>query len=202
MRGFWLPSAVAFAAAALLAQPVSAAPITVNFVSALIEITGPEPLPIELSGFPNNLRLRFHVPNAASILSINSLDISVEVYDDGDAQTNEEGDVVFVLQGIGQPNFVVQSFGPGLNAHTFASPLTVNGSVNPADFSNVLAEIQNDGFFLLRVNRNGGDFWVKSGTVTLDAQIVPEPKTFMGSAAAFLALLLIRRGRRFSGTRR
>jgi hypothetical protein len=172
-----------------------ASPVTVNFVAALEEGVGPVPLPVELGGIfnPNNLRLRFEVPNAALIISLNSMTVSVDLFDDGDANPNEEGDLVFVLQSGAGPNFVFGSFGPGLNGYTETSPLTVIGTINPADFPNVLAEIQDDGFFVVRVNRNGGDFSVSSAKAAIDAQLVPEPSAFLLAAGGLAAIKLLRR---------
>jgi hypothetical protein len=181
--------------ALVFAAACAATPVAVNFDSALLEFSGVEPLPVHLTGFPNNLRLRFHVPSAASILSINSLSISVDLYDDDDPNGNEEADLVFVLQANPLPNFVFGSFGTGLNGYTFAAPYTASGSLNAGDLGLALTEIQDDGFFLVRVNRNGGDFFVKNATATLDAQLVPEAATggLAAAAVALLALPYIRR---------
>jgi hypothetical protein len=124
----------------------------------------------------------FSVPSAALIDSLNSVRVSVNVYDDGDGPNNETGDVVFVLNGIGQSNFVVTSFNNGLNGTTAASPLTVSDFVDPANFTNMLAEIKDDGIFFVRLNRTGGDYFVQRGSVTIDANVVPEPATLLLTA--------------------
>lgn len=178
----------------IFAAVSAAAPVPVLFDSALVEIIGPAPLPIELDGFPNNLRLRFHVPSAANIAAINSLSISVDVYDDGDPADNEEADLVFVLQASLGPNFIIDSFGPGLNGTTLASPLTLTGNLTAGDLIFALDEIQDDGYFLVRVNRNSGDFLVGSASATLDAQLVPEPSS-AGLALVGVSFLLLRRKR-------
>ena len=146
---------------------------------------GEQPLPIFVDNSatnPDSVRLRFSVPDAALFDSLSSVRVSVNVYDDGDAPNNETGDVVFLLNGIGQPNFTVTSFTAGLNGTNSASPLAVADLVNPVNFMNVLAEIKDDGIFFVRLNRTGGDYFVQSGTVTIDANIVPEPASCLLAA--------------------
>jgi hypothetical protein len=169
-----------------------AEPITVNFEAALVPGGGEQPLPIYVDNSapnPDSVRFRFSVPDAVLIDSLNSVRVSVNVYDDGDGPNNETGDVVFVLSGVGQSNFVVTSFNNGLNGTTTASPLAVEDFVNLANFSNVLAEIKDDGIFFVRLNRTGGDYFVQSGTVTIDANIVPEPATWLLAALGFAIVL-------------
>lgn len=166
-----------------------AVPITVNFDRALVEVVGEQPLPILLSGDPNNLRLRFHVPDAASIVSINSFQSTIFLYDDGDAGNNEQAENVFVFQVVPRSNIFLQYNG-GLNGYTSGNPYALTANMNPGDLPDVLLEIQDDGYFLLRANRNGGDFFVLSATVTIDAELasVPEPAT-IGLIGLPLAML-------------
>lgn len=183
---------LAVACANFVARSSWATPVAVNFEAALVPSGGEQPLPIFVDNSatsPNSVRLRFSVPDAAQIDSLNSVRVSVNVYDDGDNPNNETGDVVFVLNGIGQSNFVVTSFNNGLNGTTAASPLTVSDLVDPANFTNVLAEIKDDGIFFVRLNRTGGDYFVQGGTVTIDANLVPEPASCVLAAIGFGILL-------------
>jgi hypothetical protein len=156
-------------------------------------------LPIFLSGSPNNVRLKYFVPDFASLVSINSIDVSVNVYDDGDANNGEEGAILFVLNGVGLPNLTLQTFS-GLNGYTETSPLTVSGSVGAGDLSDALLEIQEDGIFFIRVNRDGNDFYVKGASVAIDGTLgsVPDASSTLPLLAAGLALIAIFR-RRIAG---
>ncbi|MBL8178731.1 MAG: PEP-CTERM sorting domain-containing protein [Bryobacterales bacterium] len=157
-------------------------------------LPGDQGLPFFLSGSPNNLRLRYFVPNYASLVSINSISVSVDVYDDGDANNNEELDLVFVLNGIGLPNLAIGSHNSGLNGTDSLNRQTVLGAVNAGDLGDALLEIQGDGVFFIRVNRNGGDFFVHSATVTIDGEAVPEPGTLgLCGVAGLLAAAAMRR---------
>jgi PEP-CTERM motif-containing protein len=179
------------------AQPCLAVPISANFVSALIELAGPQPLPVLLAGAPNNVRLRFHVPDAGSIIALHAITVSVDIYDDADSNPNEAGEIRFVdaMRPLGDQNILLQSFAGGLNGFTDAAPFTVTGAVASSDLHAALAELQDDGFFLIRMNRNGGDFFVQSATVTIDAQVVsqavPEPASILlfGIGTFFLLTL-------------
>lgn len=181
---------------ALLAfsQPCWATPITINFEGAFVPSGGEQPLPIYVDNNepnPDSVRFRYSVPDAALIDSLNSVRVSVDVYDDGDNPNNETGNVVFILNGIGQPNFEVASFGDGLNGTTSDNPLTVGDFVNPEDFANVLAEIQEDGIFFIRLNRTGGDYFVQDATVEIDANLVPEPASWILIGLGLGSLLIV-----------
>jgi hypothetical protein len=184
--------ALAMACASSTARSSWAVPIAVNFEAALVPSGGEQPLPIFVNNSapdPDSVRLRFSVPSAALIDSLNSVRVSVNVYDDGDGPNNETGDVVFVLNGVGQSNFVVTSFNNGLNGTTAASPLAVSDLVDPANFTSVLGEIKDDGIFFVRLNRTGGDYFVQSGSVTIDANLVPEPASGVLAAIGFAIVL-------------
>ena len=131
---------------------------------------------------------RFTVPDATRIESLNSVGIFVDVFDDGDKQDNETGRILFSLSG--EPNLDVAMFDRGLNGTTVDTPLTVSGDINPAHFPSVLGEIQDDGVFFVRLNRTGGDYFVKSATVLLDANLVPEPSAAALLVAAAICLAL------------
>ena len=128
------------------------------------------------------------MPDATLIESLNSVGIFVDVFDDGDNQDNEAGRVSFSLNG--QPNLDVAMFEGGLNGTTVDTPVTVGDYVNPADFPSVLAEIQDDGVFFVRLNRTGGDYFVKKRHCAAGCQLGSRSRG-RGSA--------IRGGRRLSG---
>jgi hypothetical protein len=150
-------------------------------------------LPIYLSQSPNNARFQFYVPNYSLLTSIDSIAVSVDVYNN-QANSFENGALLFVLNGVGLPNLTVQTFS-NLSGFTDSSPLSVSGSVSPGDLSNALLEIQGDGIFFLRVNRDGNnrqgnDFYVANPTVTIDGAMavsIPEPASVWLLAAGLLA---------------
>jgi hypothetical protein len=179
-------------AAMACSQSCWAIPIQVNYEAAFVPSGGEQPLPIYVDNKdpnPDSVRFRLSVPDAAKIGSLNSVRVLVDVYDDGDAANNETGEVLFILNGTGQSNFTVASFGSGLNGTTSGSSLTVEGWVESADFDDVLAEITDDGIFFVRLNRTGGDYFVQDATVTIDANLVPEPATAILVGVGLLAVV-------------
>ncbi len=175
--------------------------IAVNLDGAFVPGGGEQPLPIYVANQqpnPDSVRFRFSVPDAAHIESLNSVGVFVDVYDDDDNQDNEAGSVVFSLNAIGESNLVVATFEAGLNGSTADTAVVVGDYVPPANFTDVLAEIQNDEIFFIRLNRTGGDYFVKSGTVLIDANLIPEP----GSMALLAIALLFGESQRRKARRR
>lgn len=146
-------------------------------------------LPVFLSGSPNNVRFKFFVPNYASILSLSLVMVSVDVYDDGDANPGEQGEMQFVLNGAGLPNESLATFS-NLNPYTSGSPFTLMGAPNLLDAE---LEVKGDGYFFLRVNRDGNDFFVTNPMVDLEGQLVPEPATFALAGCALCGIVWFRR---------
>jgi hypothetical protein len=188
-----------FALSALI--PVaSAGPITVNYIEAVVSGPTVISLPTLLGPGNVNVRLKFFVPEFASLTALSSLNVSVNLFDDND-ESADNGEVVFVLNGAGLPNIVLNSF-TNLGGYTSGSPYTANSSLTGTDLANALTEIQGDGYFFIRVNRNppsSSDFYVQSASVTMDGKVesVPEPSTIglLGAGLSAGFLLLRRRAR-------
>ncbi len=158
-----------------LVSATYAAPITVIYQGNFIQGTsGDQGLPTLLGGNPNNLRLRFFVPDFASLVSINSIDVSVEIYDDASDNPNnpdnEAGEVEFVLNGIGLDNLSLACFCGGIEGTDASNRHLVNINFSDPD---ALLEIQTDGVFFIRVNRDAGDFFVHGATVVIDGTLAP-----------------------------
>ena len=76
------------------------------------------------------------------------------------------------------------------------------GGFNPntdalLEIAAVLLEIQGDGVFFIRVNRDGGDFFVQDATVTIDGELarLPAPSTLALLFAACPGWLVMSRRR-------
>lgn len=181
--------------------PGRAGLIPVVYQNALI--SGPTvvtPSTTLLSSGTPNIRLKFYVPDYQSIITLNSVNVTVTLFDDADG-SGDNGEVMFVLNGAGLSNLQLGAFS-NLNGYTLGSPYESNTSVQSGDLPDVLTEIQGDGYFFIRVNRNNpssSDFYVKDATVTIDGELssVPEPATLgaMGAGLAGLAILRRRRAK-------
>ena len=176
-----------------------AEPITVNYLGNFVNgTTGDQGLPYFLDADPNNLRLKFFVPDFAKLVKLNSVEFEVDLFDDADAD-NERGDLVFVVKNAAFSNILANSFA-GLNGFTAGSPFTLPGALCGCELDLALEEIQGDGIFFIRVNRRAGgtapfsDFWVQGARVTIDGAI-PEPAS-MSLLGVGLAGILVGRRRR------
>jgi len=190
----------------LAAIPASAAPINVVYRRSILDgFPGMDAgLPVFLCDCFDFVRFRFVVPDYASLVNINSIQVSVDVYDDL-ADGRERGNLVFVLNG-GLPNIHLTNFQDLTGTDEF-SPLTVSAFLDPLDLPAALLEIQNNGVFFIRVNRRGtnplNDFYVTNPQVFIDGDLaVPEPATIGLVGASLSAVLLGRRRFRMAGHRR
>jgi hypothetical protein len=189
-----------FVLLAVMSAP--AAPINVIYQGSVIEgFPGFDAgLPIPLCSCLNNVRFRFFVPDYASLVSINSINVSVDVFNEF-ATGFEQGSLLFVLNGAGFPNVTLNSFND-LTGTDFSNPLQVPGSVGPGDMANALLEIQGDGVFFIRVNRRGNnaqgnDFWVDNPQAAIDGELaaVPEPSTVSLIGGGLAAAIVLKRRR-------
>ncbi|MBL8209077.1 MAG: PEP-CTERM sorting domain-containing protein [Bryobacterales bacterium] len=187
--------------ALLVAATLSAAPITVNYERSITDSTpvgGDAGLPVLLCSCDNNVRFRYFVPDYASLISVNSITVSVDLYDEEPSDGNEQGELVFVLNGVSPsvPNVTLATF--NLDIGQAGSPYNLTFSLPGADLANALAEIQGDGVFFFRVNmRRNTDFYVTNPQVTIDGELtaVPEPASMALIGACLAALVTVRRRR-------
>jgi hypothetical protein len=158
-------------------------PLTVNKIE-LVD-------PFRLNATERRLFFRWEVPSAAQIAHLNSLVVTLHVYDDDDP-ADEEGAFVFLLP-IAGPDLYLSGFGGVFGALSSDPNTTYSGQ--PPCLCDALAAIQDNGKFRVRVNRDLGDFWVKQMDISIDAQLVPEPSSFalMGLGAVAIALRFRRR---------
>ena len=112
--------------------------------------------------------MQFHVPDFAQIVSIHSIEVSVDVLDDMGGTGAESGIVRLSTTGTG-PNLDIASF----DMELAGGALTFSGAVAPGDIAAAQEEITNNGFFRIRVRRDTGDFFVTAGRITIDAELAP-----------------------------
>ena len=209
MRRSRSPLGLLLATAILAAMPASATVITATFLDPAVDSI-PTTLPVLLGGgmLPDYVILRFDVPGAAQILSLNSIDVRVPLYDDAGDIDNEQGEMLYALGSPGT-NISIATFGTGfVQGSTSTTARILSGLVDltGANYNNVLNEIHDTGKLRIRVNRDGGDFYVGGAgpkgkitgpTVFIDAELAPEPSTFALLACALaLGIALYPRRRR------
>jgi hypothetical protein len=172
--------------------PAWAAPIQVTFRDALEAGGTPVGLPFLLSNSPRNVFLRFNLPDFQNILSVNSIDVTVRLYDDGDGAT-ESGDILFAVRAP-DTDFSIGSVGAPLDGTTQGAPLVFTHSLTPAEIGMALPTLTDNDAFRIRVNRTSGDFFVLDGSVLIDAELkpVPEPGSLLFVGIGLTGLLWAR----------
>jgi hypothetical protein len=154
----------------------------------------------------NRAFIRFDVPDAPSIASLNSFTVSVRVSDDASDPLNnlqESGFFSFVRSGSGLGAGPLGSFPePDILNEFYLKPTDETFTTfidDPFILSIIQAEIQDNNRFAIRVDRCCGDFLLKEVSVEIDANLVPEPSTAalaIGGAVLTLAAQLMPRRRR------
>ncbi len=162
---------------------MQATPIAVNFVKAeLPPANTATALPFLLDNSNDTIFLKFKVPDILQVTSLNSITVSVMVFDDDDGG-GESGSVEFALPGL---NIPLTSFAGNIRTYTAGSPLILSASVCSCELSDVYASML-DGNFRIKVLRTSGDFYVEGATVDIDANM-PEPASASTTAGALLLL--------------
>ena len=171
-----------------------AIPWSVTFKDALLSGGAVTTLPHLLDNGTRNIFLRFTTADFDTIKSINSIDVTVRVYDDGDLNS-EDGDVLFAVRAP-DTDFVLGSLPASALAGTDAAhPLVFTHSLIAAEIADAFGTVTDNAAFRIRVMRTSGDFFVLDGAVQMDA--VPEPGSLLllGTALGGLAWARVRRGR-------
>ena len=181
--------------ACLCGASAQATLITADFVRAEVPPNSTTvPLPFLLNGTDDAVFLKFKIPNIDQIVAVNSFEIDLTVYDNGDRRQGETGEFQFAQPG---PNVFLAAFGPDLNGTTASSPVTFAIPLCSCQISQVFPTIL-DGTFRVRVQRDSGDFFLAGGSAFLDVTLAPEPSALFGTAAGLLLIagLVQRRARR------
>ena len=188
-------AAVAFAALLAAAPPAASVPIAVNFDEALSSTGVPRTLPFEINSTAQNVFLRFLVPDAPRIQSINSMSLRVTLHDDAPDLQDENAAIGIAL--LGPFDLFVAFTDPGdLQGTTASAPLIVTHTFTPDEIDEFTASgALDNGAFRLRIARCCGDFVVVGGSVAIDANLVPEPGALALLAAA-CGVFALRRSRR------
>jgi hypothetical protein len=181
MRLVWLAGL-----ACLTVFPMAATPVAVNFKNAEIP---PDATKVSLAYFLSNVSdtvfLRFKIPGIDTVSSINAFEIQISLFDDGD-RGGETGEILFALPA--GPNMLLGTFGPDLNGTNEGSPATFTFDLKPDQIAQVFPSIE-DGNFRLKIVRDSGDFYVGSGSASIDANVVPEPGTLATIAIGFVLIV-------------
>jgi hypothetical protein len=146
--------------------------------------------------------LKFKIPDIADVVSIDSFDFFVTVYDDDDGG-GESGDIDFAQPGA---NLQFLDTFTNLNHTTADDPLTIEIQLTQAEIDQVFPSLS-DGTFRIQISRDTGDFYVAptgsaeiDGVLSSDMLSTPEPSTMsvMMTGLCVIGCLLIGR-RRSSG---
>jgi hypothetical protein len=188
-------AAVAFAGLLTAAAPAASVPIAVNFDEALSSTGIPRTLPFELNSTAQTLFLRFLVPDAPRIQSINSMSLTVTLHDESPDAQEENAGIAVRLPAPFFEMFVGFTDSGDLQGTTAGAPFIFTHSLTAGEIDDfMVAGALENGAFRLQVVRCCGDFVVVGGSVTIDANLaaLPEPGSLALLAAAFGVFVLRR----------
>jgi hypothetical protein len=152
--------------------------------------------PILIDNGINVIPLIFALP--FEIRDVNSATLKLSVFDDGRRDSTEEFRVLLQTQGPG--NLLLATFldnlGANLGANDPLSAYTFSHTFSSSELVALYNEIAcGCGFFVIRLNRDGGDFYLSGATMEMNVSDVPEPAT-AGLAGSVLLLVGLARRRR------
>jgi hypothetical protein len=182
--------------AGLCGASLQATTITADLVRAEVSPNSvTTALPFLMNGPNNAIFLKFMIPNFDQILTINTFEIDLTLFDNADGG-GETGEIQFAQPGT---NLELAIFGPNLNHTTQAFPAVFQIPLCSCQISQVFPSLQ-DGTFRIKILRDSGDFFLGGGTATLDVTLAPEPSMLFGTAVGLLAMagFQLRRARRNS----
>lgn len=177
-----------------IAGPAAGVIIPTPFKDAVSSGGTPVTLPflVEQSAPNRNVFLRFSNPLFDQIVSVNSIEVTVRLYDDDDAGS-ESNNVLFAVR-VPDPDVLLGSVLPTeLQGTTSGSPFVFSFSLTSAEIDDVFLTLTDNAAFRVRVQRDSGDLFVLDGTVVIDANLralaVPEPGTMVcfGAGLGWLA---------------
>jgi hypothetical protein len=136
--------------------------------------------------------LRFSVPDISDVLSIDTFDFFVTVYDDDDGG-GESADFAVAQPGV---NVIFPDVFTTLNHIEATNPETIEIELTQAEINQIFPSLL-DGSFRIQISRDTGDFYVApTGTAILDGLYAPEPSSvsaMMVGLCAIAGLLFTRK---------
>jgi hypothetical protein len=136
--------------------------------------------------------LRFSIPDIADVLSIDTFDFFVTVYDDDDGG-GESADFAVAQPGT---NVIFPDVFTTLNHIEASNPETIEIQLTQAEINQIFPSLS-DGSFRIQISRDTGDFYVApTGSAILDGIYAPEPSSapvMMAGLCAIAGLLFARK---------